>query len=141
MCEAPEGPFRQKVPVTFSLPTDADTPVIEIDRFSYSFGSKQVLREVSFSVDRGEYLSIVGPNGAGKTTLLKCLNRIYTGGKGEIRINGLPLGSYSQKELARVMSYVPQADGGLLPFTVHEFVMMGRYFARCDESPTKKPSI
>ncbi len=100
---------------------------IEMRAYSFRAGGRDILKDISFTVSPGEYISVVGPNGAGKTTLLKCLNRIYTGGKGEIRINGLPLGSYSQKELARVMSYVPQADGGLLPFTVHEFVMMGRY--------------
>jgi iron complex transport system ATP-binding protein len=106
---------------------EADNRVIEIDRFSYSFGSKQVLREVSFSVDRGEYLSIVGPNGAGKTTLIKCLDRIYRGGSGRINVAGRPLGGYRQKDLARLLSYVPQADGRVFPFTVEQFVLMGRY--------------
>ena len=107
--------------------TDADNRVIEIDRFSYSFGSKQVLREVSFSVHRGEYVSIVGPNGAGKTTLIKCLDRIFRGGTGRINVMGRPLETYRQKELARLLSYVPQADGRVFPFTVGQFVLMGRY--------------
>ena len=53
--------------------------------------------------------------------------RIYNGGAGTIRLGGRPLEGYSQKKLARLMSYVPQAGGRHFPFTVHEFVMMGRY--------------
>jgi len=100
---------------------------IEIRDFSFRIEKKEILRGVSFSVYRGEYLSIVGPNGAGKTTLLKCLDRIYTGGKGEIRVFGRPLERYRQKDLARHISYVPQADGRIFPFTVAQFVLMGRY--------------
>jgi iron complex transport system ATP-binding protein len=106
--------------------SEPDT-VIEVHDFSFSFGKKAVLRNVSFSVAAREYLSIVGPNGAGKTTLLKCIDRIQTGGKGQIRVFGRPLSSYSQRALARLVSYVPQADGRVFPYTVEEFVLMGRY--------------
>ena len=101
---------------------------IEIRDFSYRLSNEEeILREVSFSVTAGEYLSIVGPNGAGKTTLLRCLDRILTGGTGRIDIFGRRLSDYRQRELARLVGYVPQADGRLFPFTVEEFVLMGRY--------------
>lgn len=102
-------------------------PALEVRRFSFSLADKAILREVSFSVAAEEYLSIVGPNGAGKTTLLKCLDRIYTGGSGDIAVFGRPLASYRQKDLARRLSYVPQADGRVPPFTAEQFVLMGRY--------------
>jgi len=101
--------------------------VIRLRNFSFQLGKKEILRDVSFDVHSGEYLTIVGPNGAGKTTLLKCVDRILTGGRGEIEIFGRALGDYRQKELARLISYVPQADGHVLPFTVEQFVLMGRY--------------
>ncbi len=104
-----------------------DQCVIEVRDFSFRLGKKEILRKVSFSVDEGEYLTIIGPNGAGKTTLLKCLDRILTGGTGTIEICRRPLESYSQKELAQRISYVPQADGRVFPFTVEQFVLMGRY--------------
>lgn len=104
-----------------------ENTIIEIVRFSFSISSKAILKDISLNVKEGEYISIVGPNGAGKTTLLKCLDRIHKGGSGDIRIAGKPLDKYSQKELARKVSYVPQADGRISPFTVYEFVMMGRY--------------
>ncbi|MBN1294056.1 MAG: ABC transporter ATP-binding protein [Candidatus Latescibacteria bacterium] len=98
-----------------------------IDNFSFALGKEKILNSVSFGVDEGEYVSLIGPNGAGKTTLLKCLIRIYTGGEGSITLVNKPLDQYTQKELARIISYVPQSNGRFLPFTVHEFVMMGRY--------------
>ncbi len=101
--------------------------IIEIQHYSFSIGRQQILRDVSLTVEQGENVSIVGPNGAGKTTLLKCLDRIVTGGKGRIRVNSRPLENYSQKELAKTISYVPQADGRSFPYTVYEFVLMGRY--------------
>ncbi len=104
-----------------------DTPAIAVKNFSLELGGAKILQNVSFSVRPGDYLSIVGPNGAGKTTLLKCLNRVLTGGSGDVRIGGRPLEEISQRELARMVSYVPQLDGRSLPFTVAEFMAMGRY--------------
>ena len=100
---------------------------IQVDGFSFAIGRKTILNRVSFAVESGEYVSIVGPNGAGKSTLLKCLNRIYTGGAGTVRILGRDLHRYSQRMLARTLAYVPQADSSRHPFTVSELILMGRY--------------
>ncbi len=100
---------------------------VAVENFSLELGGATILREISFSVRPGDYLSIVGPNGAGKTTLLKCLNRVLTGGSGSVRIFGRSLEEFSQRELARRVSYVPQLDGRSLPFTAAEFMAMGRY--------------
>jgi len=103
------------------------TPAIDVRGFSFAIEKKAILRDVTFSVMPGEYLSIVGPNGAGKTTLLRCIDRIYAGGTGQIAVFGRPLADYRQKDLARRVSYVPQAGGRVSPFTVGQFVLMGRY--------------
>lgn len=102
-------------------------PLIRVSDFSFSIGDTSILDGVSFEVASGEHVSIIGPNGAGKTTLLKCLNRILTGGSGDIEIRGRPLGSYTQQELATHIGYVPQAEGRFYEFTVLEFAMMSRY--------------
>jgi iron complex transport system ATP-binding protein len=104
-----------------------DRVIIEIDSYSFGIGEKEILKDISFSVREGEYVSIVGPNGAGKTTLLKSIGRIHRGGRGRITVAGKRLEAYSQKDLALEVSYVPQADGRHAPFSVREFVMMGRY--------------
>lgn len=105
----------------------ASDVLIEVRDFSFAIGEKPILRNVSFSVLAGQYVSIIGPNGAGKTTLLRCLDGILRGGQGCIEICGRPLAQYRQKELARQISYVPQADGHLPDYSVEQFVLMGRY--------------
>lgn len=99
---------------------------IEVEHLECQIGDKSILKDISFSVKRHESLSIVGPNGAGKTTLLKCLNRILAAKRDAVRIFGNPIEQFRQSELAKLVAYVPQG-GGLLPFTVHEFVLLGRY--------------
>ncbi len=103
------------------------TPAIEVRRFSFHVGGKEILGEVSLVVAAGQYVSVIGPNGAGKTTLLKCIDRLLPGGSGEICVFGRPLDSYRQRELARRIGYVPQAGERLFPFTVAQFVTMARY--------------
>ena len=101
---------------------------IKIENLRFSYGLRNALKDITLTVRKGEYLSIVGPNGAGKTTLLKCVNRIYRGNTGSIQVAGKPLRQYSQKELACSVAYVPQASGRRRPpFTVYEYVMMARY--------------
>ncbi|MEE9367605.1 MAG: ABC transporter ATP-binding protein [Pontiella sp.] len=100
---------------------------IQIKNLSLRLSGKTILRKVSLEINRGEYISIIGPNGAGKTSLVKCISRIYSNWSGTVQINGKDIGQFSQRELARQLSYVPQAEGRTLPFTVFEFVLMGRY--------------
>ena len=102
-------------------------PAINVSQLSFSYSQTTVLNDVSFSVNEGEYLSIIGPNGSGKSTLLKCLNRIVSADFSKIRIFGRELSSFSQKELAKLVGYVPQHHGLITAYTVEEFVMMGRY--------------
>ena len=101
--------------------------IIEISNLSLLISNKKILDSVSLQILEGDYLSIIGPNGAGKTSLLKCLMRIYSGSGGTIKFMGTPIERFSQKNLAKLISYVPQSDGRIFPFTVEEFVMMGRY--------------
>jgi len=101
---------------------------LTIDSLSLAIGGKAILRDVSLRVGAGEAWSIIGSNGAGKSTLLKCLMRIHTGWTGRVRLAGRDLATFSQRELARRVAYVPQPGGDLrFPYTVREFVRMGRY--------------
>ncbi len=94
---------------------------------TFAYGARSVIRDVSFTVKRGEIVGILGPNGAGKTTLLKCILRKERIKTGDIHILGKSLGEYEQQELGRFVSYVPQEIAFPFPFTVFQVVMMGRY--------------
>lgn len=86
------------------------------------------LHQVSFNLPERACWSIVGPNGAGKSTLLKCLIRQLPIHAGQIVLKGLPLHAWSQKELARVVAYVPQqVSPGYFHDTVEAIVESGRY--------------
>ncbi len=113
------------------------TKAIEIKNFSFSYGDKRVLKGIDLSIDQGEYVSFIGPNGAGKSTILKCLNRILSGGEGTISILGKDLHAFSQKEIGRWVGYVPQNREQVFPYTVQEFVWMGRYPY---QSPWRRPT-
>ncbi|MDD4253740.1 MAG: ABC transporter ATP-binding protein, partial [Methanoculleus horonobensis] len=63
------------------------TPLLCARGLSFSYRDRQVLADVSFSLDRGEVLGLVGPNGSGKTTLLRCLDRILDP-EGDFRLDG-----------------------------------------------------
>ena len=63
-------------------------PVLEIKEIKKSFGKTEVLKGISFSLNKGEVLSIIGSSGSGKTTLLRCLNFLEFADSGTISVNG-----------------------------------------------------
>jgi branched-chain amino acid transport system permease protein len=65
---------------------------VELRDVRRHYGSLKVLEGITFTVERGELLSLVGPNGAGKTTLMRCLSDGYERSGGEIRINDRDVG-------------------------------------------------
>jgi iron complex transport system ATP-binding protein len=103
--------------------------MIEVRDFCFTVGGKQILFDVGFALPKGGYLSIMGPNGAGKSTLLKCLLRLHEKGTqtGTVLVDGRPVDRFSQKDLAKLISYVPQAGGWIPPFTVAELAKLSRF--------------
>ena len=63
-------------------------PILEVKNIKKGFGDTDVLKGVSFSMERGQVLAIIGSSGSGKTTLLRCLNFLETPDEGEIWVNG-----------------------------------------------------
>jgi len=103
------------------------SPILKVSSLRCSIGRNLILDSISFEISGGDFVSLIGPNGAGKTTLLKCLMKILPSDGGAAEIAGRDIGTLSQKELASLVAYVPQADSRYLPFTVQELVMTGRY--------------
>ena len=63
-------------------------PILEVQHLYKSFGSTKVLKDISFTLERGKALAIIGSSGSGKTTLLRCLNFLETPNEGKIIVNG-----------------------------------------------------
>ncbi|MBQ1436530.1 MAG: amino acid ABC transporter ATP-binding protein [Ruminococcus sp.] len=61
---------------------------LNVESIKKSFGKNEVLKDISFSLERGEVLAIIGSSGSGKTTLLRCLNFLETPQSGKITVNG-----------------------------------------------------
>lgn len=101
--------------------------LIEVKNFSFSYNGINILQDITFHIIKGDYCSIIGPNGAGKTTLIRCLNRILLSEKGTILVQNKNIKSYTQKNLAKLISYVPQEHKVTIPFSVIEFISLGRY--------------
>ena len=62
--------------------------VLEVNNIKKSFGKTNVLKGISFSLEKGEVLAIIGSSGGGKTTLLRCLNFLEFADEGKISVNG-----------------------------------------------------
>lgn len=90
------------------------------------YDGEDVLRGVTLGVRRREFVGLIGPNGSGKSTLLRVLTGILPLRAGRVLLAGTPLARYSRREIAHKIAVVPQLSGSIFPFTVRDYVMMGR---------------
>lgn len=90
--------------------------ILEVKGLYFSYNGENILEDITFSLNRGEFLGIIGPNGSGKSTLLKLITGLLRPKKGEIRL-------YTDK-----ISYIPQKITSLsynFPAAVEEIVSLG----------------
>lgn len=85
--------------------------VLSVKNLKKNFGSTEVLKGVSFELEKGQVLSVVGSSGGGKTTLLRCLNFLETPDSGEICVNGETVFSCDGKEPPIIASDVQKSFG------------------------------
>ena len=63
-------------------------PILEVRHLSKSFGKNEVLRDIDFTVSKGDVTSIIGASGSGKSTLLRCINLLETPTSGDVLFHG-----------------------------------------------------
>ena len=97
----------------------------EVNGIGFSYGSRQVLDRVTFTVKADDVVSVLGPNGVGKTTLIKCINRILTPDAGSVCMEGSNLRRMGRKDIARSIGYVAQRSE-TSRITVFDSVLLGR---------------
>lgn len=99
---------------------------MQIKDISFKYTEKTILKNLNFSIEKGEFLGILGPNGCGKTTLLKNLCNLCKPYEGNIEVFGTSLPKISYKDLAKKVAVVHQFDSIGFDFSVYDIVLMGR---------------
>lgn len=101
--------------------------ILELKNGSFSYpGSDPVFQNVSFSVEKGQVLSILGPNGAGKSSLLSCLACLNRLTGGELFLKDRPASALNRRQLSRIIGFVPQILSSVYAYSVWDYVVMGR---------------
>lgn len=101
--------------------------ILSIKNLSFSYDGNNILDDISFGINRKNFVSILGPNGAGKSTLVNIISKVLKDFKGEIILGGRDLKTMTSRDLARKMAVVPQYTSPSFGFTVEEMVLMGRH--------------
>ncbi|MDZ5010290.1 ATP-binding cassette domain-containing protein, partial [Clostridium perfringens] len=101
--------------------------MIKVKNISKSYGSKKVLENVSFNIEKGKITSFIGPNGAGKSTVLSIISRLMDMDEGEVFIDGKVLKSWDTKELSKKLSILKQSNNINIRLTIRELVSFGRF--------------
>lgn len=106
--------------------TEEKQTMLSFSHAAVGYGEKLVLKDVTFQIQKGEYVALIGSNGTGKSTLIKCVSGLLPLEDGEIEICGKNLRSLKARERARMVAVVPQSYYVDYDFTVEDIVMMGR---------------
>lgn len=82
--------------------------IVEVDKFSVTLGNKVIVKDLSFTVERGEVFGFLGSNGSGKTTTIRTLLGLYAPTKGTLLIDGQP---FEPGNTASTIGYLPEERG------------------------------
>lgn len=100
--------------------------MLEVKNIYCGYNGLDVVKDISFEVNRGENICIVGPNGCGKSTLLKAIANLLSF-RGEILLDGKDAKLLKRKELATKVSLMTQSSSIMFPYSIYETVSLGRY--------------
>lgn len=114
--------------------------ILKVENISFEYTGAEVLRDVCFSLERGDFLGIIGANGAGKSTLIKIILGILSPAKGKVTLFGKELGA----DGAHRIGYVPQGAENvnkLFPATVEEVVSANLYGRRASSGKDRRKMV
>lgn len=98
---------------------------IVVQDLCFSYGSRNILKNISFTVEQGELISVLGPNGVGKSTLFQCMLGILSSFTGIIKINNQNVASMHARALSKYIAYIPQSHYPAFNYSVLDMVLMG----------------
>ncbi|WP_296010532.1 ABC transporter ATP-binding protein [uncultured Adlercreutzia sp.] len=97
---------------------------IEVKNLCFSYGPREILHDLSFTIPDGTLVNVLGPNGVGKSTLFRCILGLNPNYLGSILVNGKDLKRLSVRERAREISYIPQSHASVYDYEVVDVVLM-----------------
>ena len=100
--------------------------MLRVEKLSCGYDKVEVLKDISFNVERGENICIVGPNGCGKSTLLKSIANLLDY-SGEVTLDLENISKMDRKKLATKIALMSQSSSVYFSYSVYETVMLGRY--------------
>jgi len=101
--------------------------ILKIENLYCGYDNKIVLKNINFSVNKGDFVGIIGPNASGKTTLFKTICRIITPFKGKIFLFGKDVKSYDYKDYAKKVAFATKITDYSLNYKVSDFILLARY--------------
>ena len=101
--------------------------IINIEKLNYSYGKKEVLKELSLDIDENKLTGIIGPNGCGKSTLAKNIIKYINGKFESFKIMDTDIRELTHKKIAQLVSYIPQKSIIIPNISVFDYVLLGRF--------------
>jgi iron complex transport system ATP-binding protein len=98
---------------------------LDVQKLCFSYGERQILKELSFHIQTGNLVCLIGPNGVGKSTLFKTIMRMLPNYQGQICIDGQDTQGLSIEKMAKLVSYIPQSHTPTFSYSVFDMVLMG----------------
>lgn len=111
--------------------------IIEVTHLAKRFGAFEAVRDVNFTVYKGDVFGFLGPNGAGKSTTIRCMLSLITPSNGEVKLFGKPLAAHRSEVLRKVGSIIEKPD-------FYKYLSAERnleLFSRVSGGPTSKKEI
>jgi iron complex transport system ATP-binding protein len=102
-----------------------DGAPLEVRKLTFAYGERVILREIDFSLQKGELLGVLGPNGVGKSTLFRCILGVERRYSGLVRLDDEDIRLKSPRIMAQAIAYVPQTHHPAFNYTVMDMVLMG----------------
>ena len=104
------------------------TPELMVaENISFTYETSLVLKDLSISIQKQDFIGLIGPNGSGKSTLLKIMGGVLKTDSGSIQFKKTSVSKINKKLFAQSVSWIPQDHPMVFPFKVSEIVMMGRH--------------
>ena len=97
------------------------------ENISFTYETSLVLKDLSISIQKQDFIGLIGPNGSGKSTLLKIMGGVLKTDSGSIQFKKTSVSKINKKLFAQSVSWIPQDHPMVFPFKVSEIVMMGRH--------------